>query len=80
MLTSPTVQAGQVAAPGYGSKNAADKTGPAPRLPNWPSEKGIMVPRSSFRAPPDTSLRASWPESTQGNRPGSGVTEAAPTP
>jgi hypothetical protein len=80
MLTSATVQGGQSPRRAMARKAPPTRLVLPPWLPNWPSEKGIMVPRASSRAPPDTSLRASWPESTQGNRPGSGVTEAAPTP
>jgi hypothetical protein len=44
MLTSATVQGGQVAAPGYGEKNAADKTGPAPLAPQLAQRKGHHGP------------------------------------
>jgi hypothetical protein len=44
MLTSETVKVGQVAAPGYGSKNAADKTGPAPLAPQLAPRKGHHGP------------------------------------
>jgi hypothetical protein len=44
MLTSATVQGGQVAARGYGSKSAADKTGPAPLAPQLAQRKGHHGP------------------------------------
>jgi hypothetical protein len=56
MLTSATVQGGQVAARGYGSKSAADKTGPAPLAPQLAQRKGHHGPARVLSSAPGYEL------------------------
>ena len=56
MLTSATVQGGQVAAPGYGLKNAADKIGPAPLAPQLALRKGHHGPALRLAGAPGYEL------------------------